>query len=397
MTTIVEPDQSLADTYNAAIGQNAFLLQSLEQVRRHLEERNDEYAVVVGPSVDLSSAVALADRLRVTRPALSVILVRRRVDTAVLAEALRAGMREVVEDRDLTGLGRAVRSAYALYQALTESGTNTTDTSKGRLFTVFSAKGGVGKSMLATNLAATLAQQGKRVCLVDLDLAHGDAAIMMQLFPAHTIADAVAMQQGLDPAGVEALTTPHSEGLSLLAAPVQPDARDNIPPELVGRLLQVAKSAYDVVVVDTSPVFDEFALHAFDNADLLLLIGSLEIPSLKSLKLSTETLDLLNIPRSQWRVVLNRADSRVMLAPDEVEKTLSVPLTCRIPSSRDVPSCINRGDLIVRTQPRHPVSRSIRGLAEHLLQSTSAAGPADGAGKPEEKRAGRLRRRAASQ
>ncbi|MDP9443235.1 MAG: AAA family ATPase [Actinomycetota bacterium] len=395
MTTIVERDRALADLLNSTVGQNAFVLDSLDQLRGHLEERADEYAVVLGPSIDLGAAVALADHMRLARPALSVILVRRRVDTAVLAEALRAGMREVVEDRDLTGVAEAVRRAYVLYQALT--GTNDEDASRtgGRLVTVFSSKGGVGKSMLATNLAAALAQEGRRVCLIDLDLSYGDAAIMMQLYPSNTIADAVTMHVDIDPAGLESLVTPHSDGLALLAAPVQPDARDSIPPEVVGRLLRVAKSAYDVVVVDTSPVLDEFALHAFDNADLLLLIGTLDIPSLKGLKLSAETLDLLNIPRSRWRVVLNRSDSKVLLSPDEVEKTLGMPISCRIPSSRDVPSSINRGDLIVRSQPRHPVSRSIQALATHVWDATTRHSTPGGgsAAAPDGKRGSRLRRK----
>src|SRR5512139_3790875 len=104
--------------FAAAIGVRSKAVASLEELKRRLGEDPNEYAVVLGPAVDLDAAAALADTLRVTRPATSVILVRRRVDTSVLAEALRSGMREVVEERDLAGLGQAVGRAKQVWQAL---------------------------------------------------------------------------------------------------------------------------------------------------------------------------------------------------------------------------------------------------------------------------------------
>ena len=121
MTVIVEVDAASAEALQSAVGRRDTVVPGLEQLRRHLDVHPGEYAVVLGPSVDQSAGVALADTLRVTKPALGVILVRRRVDTAVLADALRAGMREVVEERDLTGLNEAVSRAYTLHVALTSS------------------------------------------------------------------------------------------------------------------------------------------------------------------------------------------------------------------------------------------------------------------------------------
>ena len=394
MTTIVEYDSSVVEMFQGAIGSGATVLQSLDQLRRHLENQPDEYAVVLGPSVDLTAATALSEAVRVSRPALSVILVRKRVDASVLADSLRAGVREVLEDRDLTGLGQAVRRAYTLWQALTNRSESTHTAGSGQLITVFSAKGGVGKSTLATNLAAALVDEGKvRVCLVDLDLAFGDVALMLQQFPSHTIADAVGQPQ-LDPAALDAMLTPHSEGLVTLAAPTQPDAKDRIPAALVGRILAMLKASFDFVVVDTAPAFDDFVLQAFDHSDLLMLVGTLDIPALKSLKVTGDTLDLLNLPRTHWRLILNRADSKVGLTPAEVEKTLEMPITASIPSSRDVPACINRGVMIVRAEPRHGVSEAIKDLAHQCL-GQHAGSVSDVSGQHvEPKRGGFLRRKA---
>jgi pilus assembly protein CpaE len=400
MTVIVEVDQSAAEALQSAVGAGSAIVPALEYLHRYLEERPDEYAIIIGPSVDLSAAVALADTMRVTKPAVGVILVRRRVDTAVLAEALRAGMREVVEERDLKALNEAVARAYALHDALTAATSEDSGppTRRGTLITVFLAKGGVGKTTISTNLAATLADNGKRsVCLVDLDLALGDVSIVMQLFPIHTIADAVGMEGTLDPQAVEGLLTQHSPGLSVLVAPVQPDAKDRIKGDMIGRILHILKERFDVIVVDTPPAFDEVVLQAFDESDLLLLVANLDVPALKSLKITAETLSLLNHPRDRWRLVLNRADMKVGLTPHEVEKTLDMPITASIPQSNDVPTSINHGKPIALESPRHPVSQAIKRLA---LDCIADAPPLDGpassdAASSDPKRGGLLRRRAA--
>ncbi len=365
MTVIVEIDRSSAEALQSAVGAGCTIVPALEQLRRHLDVHVGEYAVILGPSVDLSAGMALADTLRVTRPTLGVVLVRRRVDTAVLAEALRSGMREVVEERDLTGLNDAVARVYALHAALTAADTDLdAAVTRGTLITVFSAKGGVGKTTVATNLAATLADGGKRsVCIVDLDLAFGDVSIMLQLFPVHTIADAVGLSGKLDPSAVESLLTEHSPGLKALVAPVQPDAKDRISADLVRKILVILKERFEVVVIDTPPAFDEVVLEAFDESDLLLLVGTLDVPALKSLKITAETLSLLNHPRDQWRLVLNRADMKVGLTPSEFEKTLEIPIAASIPQSNDVPASINHGKPIVLDSPRHAVSQAIRKLA----------------------------------
>jgi pilus assembly protein CpaE len=398
MTVIVEADQSAAEALQSAVGPSSAIVPALEYLTRYLDEHADEYAIIIGPSIDIAAAVALADTMRVTKPAVGVILVRRRVDTTVLAEALRAGMREVVEERDLKALNEAVARAYALHDALTTASPETlkNPVKRGTLITVFSAKGGVGKTTISTNLAAALAENGKRsVCIVDLDLALGDVSIVMQLFPVHTIADAVGMEGSLDPQALEGLLTQHSPGLSVLVAPVQPDAKDRIKGELIGRILHILKERFDVVVVDTPPAFDDVVLQAFDESDLLLLVANLDVPALKSLKITAETLTLLNHPRDRWRLVLNRADMKVGLTPAEVEKTLDMQISCSIPQSNDVPMSINHGKPIVLASPRHPVSQAIKRLALDCLADAPPLGQDQTSEPADQKRSGLLRRRSA--
>jgi pilus assembly protein CpaE len=153
-------------------------------------------------------------------------------------------------------------------------------------------------------------------------------------------------------------------------------------------VLDTLKQLFDIVVVDTSGAFDEFALHALDHSDLLLLVGTLDIPSLKSLKLATGTLDLLNLPRDRWRVLLNRADPKVGLSAAEFEETLGLPMAASLSSSRDVLAAVNRGELIVRCQRGHQVSKALRSLAAALVADLEMAPVAE----PDPSRRGPRRR-----
>jgi pilus assembly protein CpaE len=212
---------------------------------------------------------------------------------------------------------------------------------------------------------------------LDLDLAFGDVAIALQLFPVHTIANAVPLgEEDLDFAGLQTLLTPHSPGLTTLVAPLEPGAAEAVPATLVTRIIEVLRENFDFVVIDTPPAFDDQVLASFDLSDVLVLIATLDIPALKNLKLTLETLDLLNYPRERWRIVLNRADSKVGLAVSEVERTLRVPISAHVPSSRDVPASVNRGVPIVLQDPRHPVSLAIKDFAEDQV-ATRGSRPAD--------------------
>lgn len=380
MIVVIESDALSLASMQGVLGQNVTAVPTLEQAQRILLDDPSVEAAVVGPQVDLGGALQLAGQMRIARPLLGVIVVRSRIDTALLTEALRAGVREVISDRDTPGLDAAVRRVVAVSQALRDSaGMAPTSTESGngspsgRLVSVFSAKGGCGKTTLSTNLAAALADGGRRrVCIVDLDLAFGDVAIVMQLFPARTLADAVPLSDSLDEGALEGLATQHSAGLVAYVAPVEPGIGEVISAPLVARILRMLKGMYDYVVVDTPPAFTDHVLAAIDESDVVALIATLDIPALKNLKLTLETLDLLNYPRDRWRVVVNRSDSKVGLALSEVEKTLNMSISVEIPSSRAVPAAINRGVPIVLDDPSHAVSAAIRRFADQIASEAPA-------------------------
>lgn len=242
-------------------------------------------------------------------------------------------------------------------------------TADGRIISVFAAKGGCGKTTLATNLAVVLNAQGnRRVCLVDLDLTFGDVASSLRLEARHSLVDAVPMAGKIDLAAIRTVVTPLRPGLDCVLAPVRPGESELVSAGLVGELLAELACWYDYVVIDTPARFTPPILIALDSAHHQVLLTTPERPALASLRRTLDMLDLLSYAREARSIVFNRCDSSVGLSATEVERVVKSPIAGHIPSSRDVPASTNLGEPLCAGQPNHPVSRAIRDFARaHLV------------------------------
>jgi pilus assembly protein CpaE len=242
----------------------------------------------------------------------------------------------------------------------------------GRVVTVFSPKGGTGKTCTAANVAATLAKHlQKRTLLIDLDLQFGDAAIVMGIEPEKTIYDLVVAPGELDFDKLLGYTTKHQCGLDILPAPLRPEDAELVTESKITRLLEVARECYDVIVVDTSPFFHGPMLATLDRTDELLMLCGLDVPTLKNVRLALQTLELLSFPTNRIHFVLNRSNSKVGLTKREVEAALKVEVTSEIPSERIVPLSVNRGEAAVLAEPGADYSKAILALAKSLLPQPS--------------------------
>ena len=240
---------------------------------------------------------------------------------------------------------------------------------RGRILTVFSPKGGTGKTVTATNLACAFAKyEKKRTLLIDLDLQFGDAAIMLGLEPEKTIYDLVVAPGELDSEKLAGYTTRHASGVDVLPAPLRPEDAELVTEPKVNRLLEVARGSYDLIVVDTSPFFHGPMLATLDRTDELLVLCGLDVPTLKNVKLAQHTLDLLSFPASRVRFVLNRSNSKVGMKQSEVESALGVKIAFEMPSDRAVPLAVNRGTPAVLAEAGCDFSRAIRSMAKGLLE-----------------------------
>ena len=248
----------------------------------------------------------------------------------------------------------------------------------GRVLTVFSPKGGTGKTAVATNLAAALAKrEGRKTLLLDLDLQFGDAAISLGLEPEKTIYDLVVAPGELDSEKLAGYVTKHPCGLDILAAPLRPEDAELVTEGKVTALIEVARGSYEVIVVDTSPFFHGPMLATLDRTDELYVLCGLDVPTLKNVRLAMQTLELLAFPASRVRYVLNRVNSNVGLKPREVEAALKVKISYELPADQTVPLTVNRGTPAVLAEPRCDFSKAIHALAKQVApQTPRAAAPA---------------------
>jgi len=374
MTILWDGDSAAAETYQFAVSDRIEVVEVSHMVTRALATNPSELLVIVGPDVDQQSASALAEQVRSERPEVSVILLRRRLDVTILGQALRAGFREVVAYDDLTALSNACRRSLEIsHQMVGISGG--APTLEGKVIMVFNAKGGCGKTTIATNLGAYMASTGARVLLVDLDLAFGDVAISLQLRHEASVGDLVAMTGHIDAQGIASVVTKHDSGLDTVCAPSRPSEVDTISGATVGEMLRVARRSYDFVIIDTPPAFSEHVLAALDLCDMLVLLATLDIPAVKNLMLTLDTLDLLWHPRDARIVILNRSDVKVGLHVEDVVSAIKQPIAAMVPSSFHVPASVNRGVPIILDEPKHPVSVALRSFADtHILNASALAG-----------------------
>jgi pilus assembly protein CpaE len=341
-------------------------------------EGQDVLAAIFGPSLSDREAITLADALQQGTPDVSVLLIRRQESGELIRQALRVGVKNVLssasDENAIRGeAARAIEIARTLRGRL--GGGAPTDgaaRAPARVITVFSSKGGCGKTFLSTNLAVALGRNGAEVALVDLDLHFGDVAIMLHLFPSHTIYDATQSPE-LDALTVKSFLTHHDSGIWTLVAPTEPTVADTISPSTITNILKLLRSAFDYVVIDTPPAFSEPVLGAFDESDVLVMLATLDVPSIKNLKLTLQTMELLHFPKNRIRVVVNRADSKVGLRLPDVEKLLSAPVNATIPSSRSVPLSVNKGSPIMLEEPKGPVAESIRRVAALVTEPEPAS------------------------
>ncbi|HYZ76326.1 MAG TPA: AAA family ATPase [Gaiellaceae bacterium] len=319
------------------------------------------------PSLPANELAAIREQT-----AAPVIVLASGAQSTLLEEALESDVSDVLLLPQLTeNVVFAIRKASHAGRKLAAQGGHGR---RGKIVTVFSPKGGTGKTSIATNLAAAMAKYaGKRTLLLDLDLQFGDAAIMLGMEPEKTIYDLVVAPGELDSEKLAGYTSRHPCGLDILPAPLRPEDAELVTEAKLGRLLEVARDSYDVIVVDTSPFFHGPMLATLDRTDELLMLSGLDVPTLKNVRLSLQTLELLSFPTPRIRFVLNRANSKVGMSKKEVEGALDMKIAYEVPSDRAVPLAVNRGNPAVLSDAGSEFAASIKRLAQGLVTASPVA------------------------
>ena len=360
------PEVELVGTAADPAKAGARLAESAAQVILHGTSANDHI-----PSDEIEAIRAVT--------AAPIVLVTSASANSLLTEALAAGVNDVVLLPQLTdGIVFTIKKAHSLAAGRVGGSSKASSATEGKVITLFSPKGGSGKTVLACNLAVTFARKHeRRTLLLDLDLQFGDAAIMMGIEPDKTIYDLVMARRELDGDALAGYVTAHQSGVHVMPAPLRPEDAELVTEERLGHLFAVAKENYDVVVVDTPPFFHGPVLSTLDRTDQLLLIGTLDVPAIKNIKLTLQTLDLLHYPKERRHLVLNKTGAKVGLNPREVERALEMPVAFDVPSEREVPVSINRGVPIALANPRSNAVKALGDIADKLVPLRAPAAGED--------------------
>jgi pilus assembly protein CpaE len=234
----------------------------------------------------------------------------------------------------------------------------------GAMICVLGPKGGTGKTLTATNLAAALALRGERAIIVDLDLQFGDVGLALGLRPDKTIYDLARSGGSLDAEKLEAYLIPHASGAKTLLAPTRPDQAGAVSVDFLRDVFTTLRSMSEFVVVDTPPGFTPEVIAAIDSSSHVCMVGMLDSLSLKNTKLGLETLELMGYDPGRISILLNRADSRVGISHQDVDAIIGTTPSIFVPSDRQIPISVNDGVPIVMSDERSEAARSFRMLAD---------------------------------
>ena len=262
---------------------------------------------------------------------------------------------------------------------------------RGKVITLFSPKGGVGRTTIATNLAVALHQStGKPVALVDGSLPFGDIGVILNMNPkAKTIADLVGSFETADADVLETVLVPHSSGIKVLLAPPTPESAELITGANIKHVLDTLRIRYAYTVVDTWPSFQEVVLTMMDTADVVLTPMTLEITSLKNVRVFLEITEKLGYTDDKVQIIANRNDSSGGIKATDIEASLGrkIPHTI-VSDGRTLVLAVNRGVPFVIDHKDSPVSKDVFALAAKLSTGAEEAQPAAAAAKAAAARGG---------
>lgn len=324
--------------------------------------------LVAGPPCRRPAALPLLAGFHELFPATAIVLAFDRPHVNV-RDLVWIGADALVDPTSPEEVGIAVRRSLELATARsTAVAVPPAEPTRGRVLTVCSATGGSGKTFYATNLASFLSRwSGQRVALVDLDLQFGEVTTALQLRVRHTIIDALTDDVADLDDHITELLTPHATGVSVLAAPRAPGEADRVTPAEVARIIESLRSSYDFVVVDTPTGLGEPVLAAMDVSERLYALASLDLPSVRNLRLFLQTLERLDIPDEHVSLVLNKAQRGLGVEVDEVVRLFPQGFRSIVPFAPEVPRSMNRGTPVLDTDPHSEVSRQIVAGISDLL------------------------------
>jgi pilus assembly protein CpaE len=354
--------QIVSSSHSLAVGDQVAAWRDL---RRNIALRAGS-VVVLGPETADADLEEVPQAIR-DYPGTSFVYVADSLDAPTLQRAMRNGIRDVVAVSDAeSDLPPALMRAHALAQSEVGAASSKGSNERGKVVAVLGAKGGTGKTMLATNLAVLAAKAGVSTVLVDSCVGFGDCSAVLRVRPTHSLAE-LAGAAAVDEALVNDLLSQHESGLKLLASPNDPLAADRLDPRVLTQAIDSLLRSHQLVIVDTAPGLGPFALAAFAESDLTYVVTSLDLPAVKDARLMLNVLsEKARSANDNVRVVLNRANSKVAFPPEEVARALGRGSVVELPSDVTVPRSINNGVVVAVESPKSRIGKSLSRMSTEM-------------------------------
>lgn len=367
--------------------------------------RSGEEALQVAPEVEPDvvlmdinlpdmDGISVTESLLKEVPYAQVIMLSVQSEADYMRQAMRAGARDFIAKppsseeliraiRDVSEDARRIKEelkAPPPMPVATGSYPGGTGPLVGKQLAIYSAKGGVGCTTLATNLALGLHTEDTPTVLVDGSFQFGDVSVFLNLQVKNSIVDLAARADELDPDYVGDVLMTHESGLKVLSAPPRPEMADEVRADQVRKVLQYLKRNFVYVVVDTSSTIDDITLAILDTSELLVTVATPDIPSIKNVRLLFDLLSVLQYPREQTIFVLNKVDRKTGISPDAISENLKRPVEGEIPlDERTINASINRGVPVILGDKGKVPARNILDLLGTIRQKLVAEPEAEGA------------------
>jgi len=338
--------------------------------------------------------IAATEQLSTSAPGTAVVMMSVQGEADYLRRSMLAGAREFLvkpfSSDELTASIRQVSSRErdkasrigVPAAAGPVDGHASGERDGGQVVAVFSPKGGVGRTTIAVNLAVAAASElGKRVVVMDGSFQFGDVGVLLNLNPkSKSIADVVDVLAAGELDSMDTFVIEHSSGVRVLLAPPSPEVAETITPAVVKRIIEMLRQDHDLVVVDCTAFFNDTTLAILDSADVILTMLSLEITSIKNMRLFLEVAEQLGYEGGKVRLVLNRADTTLGIRVADVEHSIGRKVDESIVSDgRSVVYALNRGVPFFVSNREAQVSQDVLRLARSVAgERASAVASADG-------------------
>lgn len=326
-------------------------------------------AILLGPGVDLEDALRLASIFDVQHPDISLVLVRESDPDLALA-AMRSGIRDLLDPAADPStirvlIERACQASSSRRRRLAPE--ILPEEHRGRVIVVTGAKGGVGKTTIATNIAIGLGRIAPMsTVLVDLDTQFGDIDTVLRIVPEHTLKDAVTGAAVQDTMVLKTRLSVHPASIYALCAPSDPADSNRISGEEIAHVLKQLATEFRYVVIDNAPGLGEHTLAALEAATDTVIVCGMDVPSIRAARKQLDVLDKLDMATKNRHLVVNYATRDSGVSIKDIEVTLGAPVDLAIPLSKALAYSTNQGEPLLHQKSRDKAAKALRLLVDRF-------------------------------